>query len=123
MKKFLKGLLFIGGTALAAHYGMKTYKKINSAVKLSKSLPEFLNNVYGEKPTMNMNKTLNSLSLKLGFSQEILDKHSDIETTVREYIDDFYPELSKNSIDISIEAGNVEETPAEPEAPAEPEEV
>lgn len=123
MKKFLKGLLFIGGTALAAHYGMKTYKKINSAVKLSKSLPEFLNNVYGEKPTMNMNKTLNSLSLKLGFSQEILDKHGDIETTVREYIDDFYPELSKNSIDISIEAGNVEETPAEPESPAEPEEV
>ncbi|MBP7310462.1 MAG: hypothetical protein KA984_04165 [Candidatus Cloacimonetes bacterium] len=114
MKKILKALLFIGGTALAAHFGMKTYKKINSAVKLSKSLPEFLNNVYGEKPQMNMNKTLNSLTLKIGFSQEILDKHTDIETTVREYIDDFYPELAKNNIDISVELKS--EHTEEPEA-------
>ncbi len=114
MKKFFKALLFIGGTALAAHFGMKTYKKINSAVKLSKSLPEFLNNVYGEKPQMNTNKTLNSLSLKIGFSQEILDKHTDIETTVREYIDDFYPELAKNNIDVLVELKS--EQSEEPEA-------
>ena len=123
MKKFLKALLLVGGTAMAAHYGMKTYKKINSAVKLSKSLPEFLNNVYGEKPSMNMNKTLNALSLKLGFSQEILDKHSDIESTVREYIDDFYPELSKNSIDVVVEAKSEETAEAEPEAPEATEEA
>lgn len=118
MKKIFKALLLTGGTALAAHFGLKTYKKINSAVKLSKSLPEFLNNVYGEKPQMNMNKTINSLTLKIGFSQEILDKHTDIETTVREYIDDFYPELAKNAIDISVELKS--EQPEEPEAePAE----
>jgi hypothetical protein len=102
MKKFFKALLIIGGAALAANFGLKAYKKINGTVKLSKSLPEFLNNVYGELPEMNISRTLNSLSIKIGFSQELLDKHSDIENTVQEYIDDFYPELSKNSIEIIV---------------------
>lgn len=102
MKKFFKGLLIVGGVALAAQFGLKTYKRINGTVKLSKSLPEFLNNVYGEMPEMNINRTMNSLKIKIGFSQDILDKHSDIENTVQEYIDDFYPELAKNSVDINI---------------------
>jgi len=103
MNKFFKTLLVVGGTAFAAHYGLKTYKRINGTVKLTKSLPEFLNNVYGEKPEIkNLTTTLNSLDIKLGFSQELIDKHNDIENTVQEYIDDFYPELSKNSIEISI---------------------
>lgn len=102
MKNFFKGLLIVGGVALAAQFGLKTYKRINGTVKLSKSLPEFLNNVYGEMPEMNINRTMNSLKIKIGFSQEILDKHSDIENTVQEYIDDFYPELAKNSVDINV---------------------
>ncbi len=102
MKKFFKAVLFVGGTALAAHFGMKAYKRVNGIVKLSKSLPEFLNNVYGEKPKMNINRSFNTMSIKLGFSQEIIDKHSDIETTVHEYIDDFYPDLTKCAVDISV---------------------
>ncbi|MDY0150844.1 MAG: hypothetical protein RBS43_01070 [Candidatus Cloacimonas sp.] len=102
MKKFFKGLLIIGGVAVAAQFGLKAYKRINGTVKLSKSLPEFLNNVYGEMPEMNINRTMNSLRIKIGFSQDILDKHSDIENTVQEYIDDFYPELSKHSVDINV---------------------
>ena len=50
-----------------------------------------------------MNKTLNSLGIKVGFSQEILDKHTDIESTVREYVEDFYPELGKGSLDIEVQ--------------------
>ncbi|PKN73033.1 MAG: hypothetical protein CVU50_04560 [Candidatus Cloacimonetes bacterium HGW-Cloacimonetes-3] len=102
MKKLFKALLVVGGAALAANFGLKAYKKINGTVKLSKSLPEFLNNVYGEMPEMNINRTLNSLNIRIGFSQEILDKHTDIENTVQEYIDDFYPELCKNSIEINV---------------------
>lgn len=110
MKKFFKTVLVIGGTALAAHFGMKAYKKINGAVKLSKSLPEFLNNVYGEKPKMEFTSAFNSMKIRAGFSQEILDKHTDIETTIREYIDDFYPELGKASVMIEIYAKCTEET-------------
>ena len=120
MKKLLKTALVLGGTALAAHFGLKAYKRINGIVKLSKSLPEFLNNVYGEKPKVSINQTFNLMSLKLGFSQEVLDKHTDIETTVREYIDDFYLELAKCSIDIDIYARSEDE--GEEAAPEEEEE-
>ena len=109
MNKFLKKALVLGGVALAAHFGLKAYKRVNGLSKLAKSLPEFLNNVYGEKPKMSINQALNMLSIKLGFSQEILDKHTDIETTVREYIDDFYPEMGKGAINIEINVKTEEE--------------
>jgi len=109
MKKFFKALLVIGGTATAAHFGLKAYRRINGIVKLSKSLPEFLSNVYGETPKLDINQQMSLLSIKIGFSQEILDKHDDIENTVREYIDDFYPEVAKCSVDIEIHAKGEEE--------------
>ena len=109
MKNFFKTVLLIGGTALAASFGYKAYKRINGIVKLSKSLPEFLNNVYGEKPKLGINRTFNTMAIKAGFSQEIIDKHTDIETTIREYIDDFYPELAKCSVDISVYVKGEEE--------------
>jgi len=120
MKKFFKALLLIGGTAAAAHFGLKAYKKINGTVKLSKSLPEFLNNVYGEKPGVNISQSLNTTTIKVFFSQEILDKHTDIENTVKEYVDDFYPELAKNSVDVNVQVKTEEaETPAEETAETE----
>jgi hypothetical protein len=100
--KFFKSLFVIGGTALAGYLGLKLYKKISSITKLHKSLPEFLNNVYGEKPALHINHNLKTMSVKVGFSQEIIDKHTDIEATVKEYIDDFYPELSKGAVNIDI---------------------
>ncbi|MCB5246825.1 MAG: hypothetical protein LHW57_02200 [Candidatus Cloacimonetes bacterium] len=109
MNKFFKKVLVMGGVALAAHFGLKAYKRINGLTKLDKSLPEFLNNVYGAKPKLGINQTLNLLSIKLGFPQEILDKHTDIETTVREYIDDFYPEMAKGAINIEIYAKTEDE--------------
>lgn len=102
MKKIFKSLLVIGGTALAAHFGYKAYKRVNGSIKLSKSLPEFLNNVYGEMPKVNITSGLGNMSVSVHFCQETLDKHTDIETTTREYIDDFYPELSKCTVDITI---------------------
>ena len=117
MKKFFKKILILGGTLAAAHFGFKAYKKISGTAKLSKSLPEFLNNVYGEMPQVNVNHTLNSTRIKVFFSQKILDKFADIETTIREYIDDFYPEIAKTSVDISIMPATeeTEEIPVEEE--------
>ena len=118
MKKFFKKVLILGGTVAAAHFGFKAYKKISGTAKLSKTLPEFLNNVYGEMPQVNVNHTLNSTRIKVFFSQNILDKFTDIETTIREYIDDFYPEIAKTSVDISIMPATeeTEEIPVEEEA-------
>ena len=106
MKKFFKNTLIVAGVALAAHFGVKAYKRINGVVKLWKSLGDFLNNVYGTKPKVSINSginTINSTSIKVQFPQEILDKYTDIETTISEYIDDFYPELAKTKINIDIQ--------------------
>ncbi|MBP9037984.1 MAG: hypothetical protein KBF72_00300 [Candidatus Syntrophosphaera sp.] len=112
MKKFFKNTLIVAGVALAAHFGVKAYKRINGVVKLSKSLGDFLNNVYGTKPKVSINSginTINSTNIKVQFPQEILDKYTDIETTIREYIDDFYPELAKTRINIDIQPLTEEE--------------
>lgn len=122
MKRFFKTILFLGGAAAAAHFGMKAYKRVNGTVKLSKSLPEFLSNVYGEFPKVNITRSMNYLKIKIGFPQEILDKHDDIENTVREYIDDFYPEVAKCSVEIDIHAKGEEEGEAVPETEEEPKE-
>ena len=102
MKKFFKKVLILGGTIAAAHFGFKAYKKISGTAKLSKTLPEFLNNVYGEMPQVNVNHTLNSTRIKVFFSQNILDKFTDIETTNREKIYDFYHEIDNKYVDIRI---------------------
>ena len=108
MNKFFKTVLLLGGTAVAAHFGLKAYRRVNGIVKLAKSLPEFLSNVYGENPQINVNQGLGHISIKVGFSQEILDKHDDIENTIREYIDDFYPEVARCSVDIDIHVSGEE---------------
>jgi len=108
MKKFFKTLFIMVGTALAGYFGFKLYKKITSITKLHKSLPEFLCNVYGEKPALHINHNLKTTTIKVGFTQEILDKHTDIENTVREYVDDFYPDLAKSPLIVEIFAKTAE---------------
>ena len=106
--KFFKTLFVLGGTALAGYVGLKLYKKVSSITKMHKALPDFLSNVYGEKPALHINHNLKTMTVKVGFTQEIIDKHDDIESTVREYIGDFYPELSKGAIVIEIFTKGVE---------------
>ncbi len=102
MKKFFKSLLWIGGAAVAAHFGIKAYKRVSGTAKLSQSLPEFLSNVYGELPLLNVNASLGQLNISARFSEEIIEKHDDIENTIREYVADFYPELAKFAINVDI---------------------
>jgi len=109
MKKFFKTVFLVGGSAVTAHFGIKAYRRIKGIAKLNSTLPGFLSNVYGESPRLSMNHSLNLITLNIGFSQEILDKYDDIENTVREYIDDFYPEIAKCSIDINLHVKGEEE--------------
>ncbi len=102
MKKFFKSLLILGGTAAAGYLGFKAYKKVSSIVRLSKALPEFLKNVYGEIPKIHINMALNKVIIKTGFTQEIIDKHEDIESTVREYVEDFFPSLGNKKLSIHV---------------------
>lgn len=114
MKKFFKTVLYIGGAATAAHFGIKAYKRMSGTAKLSQTLPEFLSNVYGELPLLNLHASLGQLNITARFSEEIIEKHNDIENTIREYVADFYPELAKFAINVDILA--MDESNNEPEA-------
>jgi len=107
MSKFFRKVLWLGALTGIGYAGFKMYQKISAISKLSKSLPEFLNNVYGEKPKININMDLKSLKISVGFKQDVLDNNEDIQTTVTEYIEDFYPVLSKCRLTIDIFAVKV----------------
>ncbi|HPV14512.1 MAG TPA: hypothetical protein PL126_02540 [Candidatus Cloacimonadota bacterium] len=119
MKKIFKGVAITAAAALVTHFGYKTYKRISSVAKLSKSLPEFLKNVYGEAPKLAINRSFNTMTIRAGFSEETLEKHNDIEVTIREYVDDFYPDLSKCALDIDVYVLGDEEEEEEAEVEAE----
>jgi hypothetical protein len=115
MKKFFKSLLILGGTAAAGYLGFKAYKKVSSLVRLSKALPEFLKNVYGEVPKVHINMALNKVIIKTGFTQETIDKHDDIESTVREYVEDFFPSLGNKKLSVHVYVKGEEEEEDEDE--------
>jgi hypothetical protein len=107
MSKFFKKVLWIGALSAVGYAGFKMYQRVSAVAKLSKSLPEFLNNVYGEKPKININMVLSSISISVGFKQDVIDNNEDIQTTVSEYIEDFYPVLSKIKLNIDVFAVKV----------------
>ena len=104
MKKFFQKVFGLAFFSLVIVFGYKFYAKMKSVMKLSKTLPDYLKNIFGEKPRMNLNMTFNTLEIKLIFSKETLAKEEDLEDTVLEYIEDFYPALSLRHLNIDIEA-------------------
>ena len=96
--KLLK-IAFIGAIGYAS---FKIYKKIRAAIELDKTLPQYLENVIGEKPEVNITYTLSEYTVSVCFSKAILEKNKDLETTVRDYISDFYPILNIDKIKIKL---------------------
>jgi hypothetical protein len=102
MAKVVKKLFWLGTISAIGYFGFKFYKRVTAVSKLSKSLPEFLNNVYGEKPKVNINMVFNAITVRTGFTQEILDENEDIQSTITEYIEDFYPSLSSLNLNVDV---------------------
>ncbi|MCB5251024.1 MAG: hypothetical protein RBS16_02225 [Candidatus Cloacimonadales bacterium] len=94
MNKFWKNILKIGAIAGVTYVGYKGYKRVDSIMKLSKSLPDYLENVLGEKPKVSITMKLKQIDISLGISQDTFDKELEIETLIIEYIEDFYPTLA-----------------------------
>ena len=102
MKGSFGKLLKIAFIGTIGYIGFKVYNKIRAAIELDKTLPQYLENVIGEKPEVNITYTLNEYTVSVCFSKEILEKNKDLETTVRDYISDFYPILNINKIKIEL---------------------
>ena len=105
MKKIVKTILWVGGSGLVAYQAFRATKAIMGVRKLDKTLPEFLENIYGERPKVDINLMMNVstvMVIKLSFSADLLAKSPDIEDEVRDYIRDFYPGLAKYKTRIKL---------------------
>lgn len=106
MGSLCKKVLKYGLVAFGTYIGIKAYSFGKSTMRISKTLPEFIKNLYGDAPKYSMSVRNNlftiNLNIKLGFSKEIIEQNDDIEETVTEYIQDFYPVLSKAKIDVEV---------------------
>jgi len=88
----------MGGSALVAYQAYRVTRAILGARKLDKALPEFLENIYGERPKVELNIAMNVgtvMTITIKFSPALLAKSPDIEDEVRDYIRDFYPGMAK----------------------------
>jgi len=104
MGKFFKKLFWLATFSAFAYYGFKIYQKIKAIIGINKTLPQYLENIVDEKPKFSLNHNLLKTTIKIGFSQAVLDKEKDLENIVRDYIHDFYPALSSNKLDLEIYA-------------------
>jgi len=98
MKRIYKSFLWMGGSALVAYQAYRVTRAILGARKLDKALPEFLENIYGERPKVELNIAMNVgtvMTITIKFSPALLAKSPDIEDEVRDYIRDFYPGMAK----------------------------
>ena len=110
MKKGFKKIFWMTFVSSLAYLGNKAYKRIIGIKNISKTLPQYLENVVGEHPEFKLTSTLKTINLSFGFSKKTYDKLVDLESTVREYINDFYPVFPDDKVDIEIYVKSEEET-------------
>ncbi|MCL2064559.1 MAG: hypothetical protein FWG98_09355 [Candidatus Cloacimonetes bacterium] len=102
MKKFWKNLFTVGAIAGGAYVGFKGYQRVSSLNKMSKTLPDYLEDLIDERPKINVNMSFNSLSIAIGLSSFAIENIDfDLDEQVNRYIIDYYPCLSKMRINIS----------------------
>jgi hypothetical protein len=90
-KKIMIGL----GLSLFAYIGYRGAKVAAGIAGLSKDLPEYLNNTFGERPSLSITLIWKRCKIVLGFSAETLEKNPQITSEVEDYITRFYPAIGK----------------------------
>ena len=116
MKSGMKKFLWYGFLIFVVFRIIKFVKKMIALKNISGTLPQYLENLIDEKPTMNINLSFNKAFFKIKLSQETIDKNPELENTIREYITDFYPAfpMDKTTIEIEAKAEKKEEVKPEP---------
>ncbi len=100
--KSIKKILLLSGIAIGSFAGYKIYKILRSVIDMEKTLPQYLENVFGEKPQIHITITFMQSHMKLYFSKKVIEKYDSIESTVQEYLTDFYPSINCSKLSISI---------------------
>jgi len=96
MKRFWKNLLTIGAIAGVGYLGFKGYQRVSEVMKMSKTLPDYLQDLLNEKPKISINLRLNSLSVAVGLTSDTYESlNFDLDDQIHRYIVDYYPSLAK----------------------------
>jgi len=96
------GFSIVGGLG---YFAFQVYRKIKGAIELDKTLPQYLENLLGEKPaSFNVNLEFSGTSIEIIFSQKIIDENENIEQIIRDYVRDFYPMFKDENLKIKISA-------------------
>jgi len=102
MKGFIRKFLILSGVTVSSVIGFKIYNIIHNVINLEKTLPQYLENVFGEKPSISIKLTFKNSLISVSFSKETIEKYEGIESTIKEYLTDFYPNLKCNKFSIEI---------------------
>ena len=100
--KFWKNLFAIGAVAGVGYLGFKGYQRVSDIIKMSKSLPSYLQDLLDETPKIDINMRLNSLSVAVGLTAETYENlNFDLSEQIISYIDDYYPTLAKLKVSVT----------------------
>ena len=96
MKRFWKSLFTIGAIAGIGYLGFKGYQRVSDVMKMTRTLPDYLQDILNEKPKISINMRLNSLSVAVGLTAETYESlNFDLDDQINRYIFDYYPSLAK----------------------------
>jgi hypothetical protein len=102
MKKFFKNLFTLAAVAGVAYVGYKGYQRITNATRLSKTLPDYLEDLLDERPKVNVNIGLMSISIAVGLSADCYESlNFDLDEQIISYVTDYYPALGKLKINVT----------------------
>ena len=109
MKKSIKFTLWLAGISGLLYWCYWIYKVAKAEKELTKTAPKYIENIFGEKPAYFWNIVVTfpkvikiSLTLKK-CSKIFLEKESEVESVICDYIQKHYPLLRKAKVEIQFE--------------------
>ena len=105
MKKIFKSVLMIGSVAAVGYQGFRAYRLYKLMRKAEQELPVYLNETYGETPTVSISLAINAVinaSVKVKFSPATFEKYPDLEEAVTQLIRETYPHLCSCRLKVMV---------------------
>ncbi len=93
----------LAAVGVAGFFSYRCIRRLIEIIKLSKTLPEYLRDIIGEKPDIDCNITLPlKAELSIGLSKETKEREKNLQETIENYVQDFYPLISNMKMVIKI---------------------
>jgi len=102
MGKFLKKLFGLAIFSGLAYLGYKLYSLIKATIDLDKVLPQYLENVYSEKPAISIQLSFSGVAVKAEFSKKMMNKKDELRKAIESYIKDFYPAVCPKYLSVVV---------------------